>query len=119
MEKEFVTYEQALSLKELGFNEKCIAYFDESKRLEYSIIKGLINSKCKNNDITTPLKQQVFSWFREKHGIKFHIREDIWNDWCYIKILVGEEYTLISQYKSFEEAELGCIDELIKLVKNK
>ena len=33
MEKEFLTYEQALSLKELGFNEGCFAYWWEEKEI--------------------------------------------------------------------------------------
>ena len=35
MEKEFVSYEQAVALKELGFNEICMGYFDV--RLEHQI----------------------------------------------------------------------------------
>lgn len=29
MQEQFVTYEIALKLKELGFNEPCFAYYDE------------------------------------------------------------------------------------------
>ena len=35
MEKEFVTYELALKLKELGFNEPCIATYDEDEDFEF------------------------------------------------------------------------------------
>ena len=31
MEKEFIPYEQALALKELGFNEPCFAYHRKDK----------------------------------------------------------------------------------------
>ena len=31
MNKEFVNYEQALALKELGFNESCFGYYIETK----------------------------------------------------------------------------------------
>lgn len=29
MDKEYVTYEQAVALKELGFNEPCVCLYDE------------------------------------------------------------------------------------------
>jgi len=72
MNKEFIPYEQALELKELGFNEPCFSMFmkDELKLKCY----------CHNSEFTephqliftsAPLYQQVFRWFREKH--KLHI----------------------------------------------
>jgi len=36
MEKQFVTYEIALKLKELGFNELCFGYFNGDKELMLS-----------------------------------------------------------------------------------
>lgn len=44
MNKEFVPYEQALALKELGFNETCIAfYYDFGRKLKRTIcINGTI-----------------------------------------------------------------------------
>ena len=37
MNKEFIPYEQALELKELGFDEKCLArYFKDGKSIFYT-----------------------------------------------------------------------------------
>jgi hypothetical protein len=71
MDKEFVPYEQALALKELGFNEPCFACYDELKenKLSLSTIysfapKNATNSNFKFNTYA-PLFQQVFKWFEE------------------------------------------------------
>jgi hypothetical protein len=80
MNKEFVTYEQALALKELGFNEPCFRYwnktpFDKDFRLCYA--KSILDSNEVNNSLVgrdpkkcaAPLYQQAFRWFREKYKL--------------------------------------------------
>jgi hypothetical protein len=79
MEKQFVTYEIALKLKELGFDEECLGYF-HSKELSlyptqfhpYHLGK---NSEeiLYNTDCTAPLWQQVIDWFRDKHHTNIEI----------------------------------------------
>ena len=59
MNKEFVKYEQALALKELGFDEPCIGYYDEGGNLYTEMVEVL----------KAPLYQQAFRWFRENHGL--------------------------------------------------
>ena len=68
MEKQFTTYEIALKLKELGFNEECLGiyYYDGSFKkyiLEYKDTEEYL--VC----ISAPLWQQVIDWFREEHNI--------------------------------------------------
>ena len=84
MEKQFVTYEIALSLKELGFNEPCLGFFDKELFL-FCLVDQ--ESDCEINTITyknglnniiadinyetiiiAPLWQQVIDWFRDKHN---------------------------------------------------
>jgi hypothetical protein len=103
MNKEFIPYEQALALKELGFDEPCLGF----RYIE------------KNKPEESPTYSQAFRWFREKYGVKFHIREDIWNHWCYLNILSSEEYVIMGEYKSYEEAELACLKQLIEIIKYK
>lgn len=87
MKEQFVSYDVALKLKELGFDEKCFAYFNEHKRLsqfpdlnvfwnsnkEISFNRGLRYLLNKNKaDLTmclAPLWQQAIDWLREKHEI--------------------------------------------------
>ena len=73
MEKEFISYEQALALKELGFDEPCIGWYNP--QVNY---KEVTTDKYWAFHLTgewenfkpAPLKQQAFRWFREKHNLR-------------------------------------------------
>jgi len=118
MNKEFCTYKQALSLKELGFNEPCFTTYDDEGRLrnpfdyersEYEktnisyiedstqfLTNESLNSK--SNFIIAPLKQQAFRWFREKYNLWVEVKvEDS------VKLGTQLYYWLIfGAYKSYE-----------------
>ena len=113
MEKEFVSYEQAVALKELGFNEICMGYFDV--RLEHQIgnfnfteIKGYHESVS----ALSPLKQQVFHWFRDNHDAHIHPTKLMPG----VYIIHYGTWTSIT-FNTYEEAENACIDKLIELAK--
>jgi hypothetical protein len=63
MQEHFVNYNQALALKELGFDEPCFGFYD----IFTNEVKGG-NFPCEGSN-NAPLKSQVFKWFREEHGI--------------------------------------------------
>ena len=128
MNNEFVTYEQALALKELGFDEECLAYYHTT--LSSSDV-DLVLRKTQNKfyhlirmpehfDILTPLKQQVFRWFREEYELITSIRHNKFPD------MSGKQYYFEYEYKNsyeryitYEEAENACIDKLIEIAKQK
>lgn len=70
MNKQFITYEIALELKELGFDEECFGRFDICDTEELKEIYGVdyfftpihnyFNSDCKN--IKAPLWQQIIGF---------------------------------------------------------
>ena len=71
MEKEFVPYELALELKELCFDEDCLAYFDPLLCNDVIINNDCINPKpflFNHNKskivVSAPLYQQAFRWLR-------------------------------------------------------
>ena len=73
MEKQFVPYEIALKLKQLGFDDPCLAYFSNDKYhdLHHScenVMEGnfVINNY---NELKAPLWQQVIDWFDNKNII--------------------------------------------------
>ena len=104
MKNQFVPYEIALALKELGFNEKCFyawcqvksgytetggdKWLDEYKMRENGNPFGSFEEGRNWNDIkgsnknriqcSSPLYQQVIDWFREKHQI--YIRINMYRD---------------------------------------
>lgn len=119
MNNEFVTYKKALELKELGFDEPCIAwYVSEAHGLE---LGHVVKSDLFRDGLLAPLKQQVFRWFRNKHAIKPQLTTtyDEWDFYIptsqYNEIPIRES----SVYWTYEEAESACIDTLIELIKNK
>lgn len=123
MEKYFVTHSQAVALKELGFDEPCLAVYAEgSKQL---IINNTIrnwNDQLKNGNTTSaPLKSQVFEWFREKHELVANWLYDQHDNYgSYIGVSIKNvhfEETIVGVYKIHEEAESACIDKLIEIVK--
>ena len=67
MKEQFVTYEIALKLKELGFNGECIAHFykDESFAFNQDYKSRVIPTIIQNDDWTlAPLWQQTVKWIR-------------------------------------------------------
>jgi hypothetical protein len=133
MKEHFVTYEQALALKELGFNESCLLeeYFEDSQcvsewayeepfkiNTELDYLTDKFNADDDEHyeySVAVPLKSQVFRWFREKHGL-----------YSVIDGLEHRQYYKITQlnscskeYDTYEEAESACINKLIKIIKEK
>lgn len=113
MKKEFVPYEQALELIELGFDEPCYlsSHFNEES----------------DEFIPTPLYQQAFRWFREKHDLFGCIDLQVCSPahW-YIRIdkIEINDYLYHSEdenvkHNTYEEAELACLKKLIEMVKTK
>jgi hypothetical protein len=119
MENEFVSYKQAVALKELGFNKPCLAYWNyHTQELNYNSHPSTFHSE---DVIQLPLKQQVLRWFREKYDGEHWIGKRFIGKLYVIRyvflkdeaITFGEE----SIFNTYEEAENACIDKLIELAK--
>lgn len=111
MEKEFVPYKQALELKELGYNENYIAYYQNDGKLHQGKL-------WKDRDsIKAPLYQQAFRWFREKYALAHNIHPIIFD--CFVTYQHNPTIFIIPNCNTYEEAELGCLKKLIELVKEK
>jgi hypothetical protein len=118
MNKEFIPYTEALALKKLGFDEPCFKYWNDFGKHSidrFQLYNG-IDNWC-HDYIEAPTWQQAFRWFRKEHNLKFHIKEDVWNNWCSLKMIRHDDYISIGEYKTYEEAELECLKKLIEIVK--
>ena len=126
MEKNFIPYEQALALKELEFSEPCFGYYyttngkdwQFAEKSEYYRLNDEINIGP-SFSLSAPLYQQAFKWFRDKHNL------DSWI-YCHNKskvyfaiILKDKRFVSYNEeFDTYEEAELACLNKLIKIVKN-
>jgi hypothetical protein len=132
MNKEFIPYEQALALKELGFNETCFTTFNDKCVLfdVFDIFEDILyedmteiedcyqrNSELAFAYVTAPLYQQAFRWFREKYQIDSWVYPNL-NDLYSVSIVRrGVGLGKVSEYQTYEEAELECLKKLISIVK--
>ena len=131
MEEEFVPYSLALELKELGFNEICLTYYNFDGKIERSDDWAFgvdMENKRDRNQCLAPLWQQVFRFFREQLLL----------DSCIIPywFIDGEykvkKYTYSiepsnrfdeyfdcdsDEYDTYKDAELECLRKLIELAK--
>jgi hypothetical protein len=118
--KDFIPYEQALELKELGFDEPCIGNYFHTKELK---IYGGDVLRIKNSDmgtVTAPTFSQAFTWFREEYDL-FGVVEGKGYDHkkYYIYSINGKWHPSQPSFDKPEEAELECLIKLIEIVKTK
>jgi hypothetical protein len=124
MEKEFIAYEQALALKELGFDEPCFKYIyvgDTGNNIDHYL--EVVPSKAKNYNedslsISQPTFSQSFRWFREKHGLVIVIKP-IADKRLELGYNLTKNGLIMGAYTTYEKAELACLKNLIEISKNK
>jgi thymidylate synthase len=125
MKREFVPYEQALALKELGFDEHCFKYFStEITHPENTLFNTRWGYEPEDSETSAPLYQQAFRWFRKKYemeGITQRAEDFIWYKWTIYQYNEnGKNYVANwYEYLTYEEAELECLKKLIEIVKTK
>jgi hypothetical protein len=137
MNRDFVPYQEALALKELGFNEPCFGWFRSTLipsnftefflETEFGMNESpsdWVNSNFLDKACSAPLYQQAFRWFREKYKYlvsPFSTESEEGKVIYYFEIGKVDKFTvdIYSDDKStYEEAELGCLKKLIEIVKN-
>ena len=119
MNKEFIPYEQALTLKELGFDEPCFGYYYALDNKKIGLEMYIDVQHQDTYFVQAPLYQQAFRWFREKYNLYIVISH---NQYWVFEIYTTSNDDLLygeSTHKSYEEAELECLKKLIEIVKNK
>lgn len=134
MKEQFATYEISLKLKELGFNEECLAIYVNLvlKPVVQKPISGEFNYKFKSvrnsvivnsENCSAPLWQQVIDWIRNEHSLHISIYR-LNNKWC------GDVYAINRQcyvtthainnmtYNTYEEARSVSVLESLELIIN-
>lgn len=146
MNKEFIPYEQALALKELGFDESCMYAWciTLEHRIKYDgkmslktdgnpfgqFYKGKsFNGKYSPNknkiQCSAPTFSQAFRFFREKYNINGHYWDCSTSSgpWCFTitnlqnNLTGGSLIVERCKFKTPEEAEIECLKTLIEIIK--
>lgn len=125
MEKEFIPYELAVKMKALGFDEPCIAKFINK---QFAMNVAARWYKHNSNEITSgwisaPTFSQAFRWFREKYNLYSQLEYFHSPKWTYsileftdLKITPTKIALEYSKERTYEEAELACLDKLLEIV---
>lgn len=133
-QEEFVSYTQAIALKGLGLSRETLGLNYETRRLNifYSNDgKTHLNlAWYSGNDyqkwlrgedftIFAPTYQQAFRWFRREHELESFVftRKLDSGRISGMYSINGEVQTEVS--KSYEKAEVACLNKLIEIVKEK
>ena len=130
MKTQFVPYEQALALKELGFNQRCLGQYNTHQGDKWIFSIDLSNEgqyPTTSPACIAPLYQQAFKFFREKHNLLGNVYSNA-SGWLWeIHDNIGGTHRFGSEYSgdceesgmftSFDKAEQECLIKLIEIVK--
>jgi hypothetical protein len=132
MENEFIPYNLAVKLKDLGFNLPCYVYIytgDTGNNYDHYIGVKPIDSRDWNGKsdlcVSRPTFSQTFRWFREKYGLSGWVDESFGGNLrrgvVSIKSEIGSKFypTTTKLFYTYEEAELDCLTNLIEIVEQK
>lgn len=127
IEDEFVTYDLALRMKQLGFNKPCMSCFFNDGAKEFfpgsvSSANEFTQKMLELGHVPTPTWQSAFSWFRKEYGLSGWVNESFVGNSrqgvISIKSEIGLKYypTTTNFFDTYEEAQQSCLEKLIEIV---
>ena len=135
LKKEFVPYQEALELKDLGFDEPCFGYYVDGelrgvnlgleelggvkpyyKRFGFHTICNSDINNTEKSVVTAPTYSQAFRWFRENYKLSGLIEIGT-QEYSFIIFDEAKDSRKISSSMNGtpEEAELACLRNLIEI----
>jgi hypothetical protein len=136
MTKEFVPHDRSLKLKELEFDEPCFSIWKNDKlisvgghwgmNITHSMF-GFEGDMFALDECRAPTFSQAFRWFREEYGLFVSPNVISYGDGPYLWFFeinstvlpFGTDLGETDDYKTYEEAELACLDKLIEIIETK
>jgi hypothetical protein len=126
MTQEFVPYQLALELKQLGFDEPCFGRFDGRGKNKGKIWYEMPNTGQDSipvGDVLAPTYSQAFRWFREQQEwpIESWIRPFISQQPRSYSAMIWTRGQIIQAgvFSTHDEAQLNLLRKLIEIVKTK
>lgn len=128
MNEDFVTYEIAVKLKELGFDLPCLEFYTEFCKPPCTEMKPFIKPKDWNNimiggrdKVSAPTLAQAQKWLREKKYLQPEPQYFTMNQWlCVIKLLPNGGFKVVNNelvyFSSYESALSAGIEATLKLI---
>ena len=129
MKEDFVTYEQAVKLKELGFDWKCNHWYHPLEPEKIIECQTYCNHNSFERPYSAPTLAQVAKWLRDVKGLIIYSEPRFYKG---KKPLLGYEYHLFNKkdgyyshiesetiYDTYEEALSEGINEALELIKEK
>ena len=123
MNNEFVSYEIALKLKELGFDEPCFTYYYEltsNLRTHIGVDIGNAWTYSENKKLgftLAPLYQQAFRFFREKYRLEGAIYRLNFKWASQVFNIETSTYCFKHElFEKYEEAEIHSLQKMIKII---
>jgi hypothetical protein len=114
---QFIPYNLALKLKELGFNEMCIATYDEHGEFSLQDFEQNYDTFPKHI-IAAPPWEQAFDWFREKYNLHALNSPLLNNEWSVvIDNTLNSNQVYWGKKLGYQEARQDCLEKLIELCK--
>jgi hypothetical protein len=127
IEKEFIPYELALELKQLGFRERCFGHYWENLFYFETTFNHPSTMPNRPESCLAPTYSQAFRWFWENYELdsEIHMNHE-YGVKFYTYLVLKLEKSIVShksgyavKQNTYEEAELACLKKLIEIVKEK
>lgn len=126
----FVRHREAMLLRELGFNEPCMAHYDVSYSVKapQQFLHPYPLPEQGEHLLLAPTNEQAFQWLRKRtDGMRMLAvisPIDDWDYWTY-KILAEDFMSpfyeipqpVDIQYNTYEDAQLACLSHMLSILK--
>jgi len=120
MTDQFIAYETAKTMRELGFNEPCFFCYREDSPGKVNLYNATDGPEGYSNeegiDVAAPTYQQAFEWFRKEYGM-LHAIVPNRGDFLYFyghTFFRGSMGTVTGTFVEYREAEKECLRKLIE-----
>jgi hypothetical protein len=116
--KDFTPHQEAFELKDLGFDEECLGYYNIDpyfKNPSFRVGTPFDHQWC----LPAPTYSQAFRFFREKYELSSWVYNSHMDKYFYTILQDGRIVKATESATTYEEAELACLKKLIEISKTK